>query len=351
MVKGRRTVRKFKRKEDAEAFKRSFFSLLDQHGKSSFVFARSDKQEYAQAKELAEGENLIAIVKFWRSRRKIRIAPKDVPLLGGAIESFIKSIQETRSPAHFRHVKHSLGRFVEFLGAEKPLNAISERDLAEWVSGMTQRLSPKSVRGIYCDAANFLSWCKDLKRWIIEQPIVPERALPRINRTSVKIWTPEEAERAMEFIKTKYPRFLPFYALRLFAGLRRSEAEKMRWEWIDFENKQIRVPAEICKTRDDWLLLPDFLPETVFVWLAPYASKTGLICSPNSERERFIGSKISWQKNVLRHTFATMHVAYYQNEGKTVLATRHTNTATLRTHYRGVNQTHENAVRFFSLRP
>ena len=47
----------------------------------------------------------------------------------------------------------------------------------------------------------------------------------------------------MRFIEQSYPTLVPHYALRLFAGLRTSEARKMRWEWIDFEKRTILVPA------------------------------------------------------------------------------------------------------------
>ena len=43
--------------------------------------------------------------------------------------------------------------------------------------------------------------------------------------------------------------------------------------------------------------------------------------------------------------------SWNMDDGKTILATRHTNTRTLFMHYKGVNQPREDAEKFFSLRP
>ncbi len=155
----------------------------------------------------------------------------------------------------------------------------------------------------------------------------------------------------MRWIEQNAREFVPFYALRLFVGLRTAEAEKMRWEWIDFENHRITIPAHICKTRDAWIILPEFLPDTVFHWLKPFYRKKGEIKFPYNRQANRVAKNCGWKQNVMRHTFATMHVAFYHDEGKTILATRHSNIATLRSHYRGVNQTREDAQKFFALRP
>ena len=64
-----------------------------------------------------------------------------------------------------------------------------------------------------------------------------------------------------------------------------------------------------------------------------------------------ISAACNWKTNVLRHTFATMLASWNHDDGKTILATRHTNTQTLRRHYKGVNQTREDAEKFFARRP
>jgi len=64
-----------------------------------------------------------------------------------------------------------------------------------------------------------------------------------------------------------------------------------------------------------------------------------------------ISAACNWKTNVLRHTFATMLSSWNMDDGKTILATRHTNTRTLFMHYKGVNQPREDAEKFFALRP
>ena len=69
------------------------------------------------------------------------------------------------------------------------------------------------------------------------------KAVKALKKSSVEILSAAESEAILRGIEGSEPEFLPYYALRLFAGLRASEAGKMRWEWIDFEKKTIRVPG------------------------------------------------------------------------------------------------------------
>lgn len=289
--------------------------------------------------------------------KKHYVAPVgNVPPADVAFGKFTEWLKESgRSAAHLRAIERDGRKFCAYWQGRE-LSSVRGSELNDWLFSHRD-LSPRSLKNLWDSVRNFLSWCKSAKRWIVEMPSVDLRLFPRIPSARVEIWSYAEAESALRFLEKNHPRLVPFFALRLFAGLRTSEAKKMRWEWIDFERQTIRVPAEICKTRDDWLILPQYLPNngaTVFAWLAayrPYSKESETVPSPCAKTQIRISSACNWKTNVLRHTFATMLSSWNMDDGKTILATRHTNTRTLFMHYKGVNQPREDAEKFFALRP
>jgi hypothetical protein len=59
---------------------------------------------------------------------------------------------------------------------------------------------------------------------------------------------------------------------------------------------------------------------------------------------------VPWLPNGLRHSFATYHIALYEDAGKTALALGHTDPALTFRHYRAL-RTKEEAEAYFAIRP
>lgn len=152
-----------------------------------------------------------------------------------------------------------------------------------------------------------------------------------------------------------FRRFIPFFALQLFCGIRRAEAERMRWEWIDFERKEIRMPAEITKTGDEHIMRQPFLPETVFRWLSPFRPTVftdAKILSPSTTMWAAITRRIGkWERNGMRHTFATMHVSLHGDPAKTAVLLRHRNQQRLWQNYLARLVPEDEARAYFALSP
>lgn len=359
MIKGKRIARCFSTLAAANAFSKKFFANMPSAETAPLYFDEKARVTYARIKEICGDFDPIEAVLFWK--RHGRPKAVSVPGVAECFSAFLQW-QETsgRSHGHIRELTCTMRRFVAAF-ASSPLYEIDEHALQDWLLSFPQ-LSPRSIQNLWTNTRNFLSWCKSARGWISRVPEIDTRLLPRTERKSVEIWSFREAAFAMRFIEQNYPALVPHYALRLFAGLRTSEARKMRWEWIDFEKRTILVPARdkdgsrVCKTGDDWLILPTFLPdngETVFSWLTCYRNDTlgENVPAPYTKAKVKISKSCNWKQNVMRHTFATMLASYNHDDGKTILATRHTNTQTLKRHYKGVNQTIEDSTAFFALRP
>lgn len=149
-------------------------------------------------------------------------------------------------------------------------------------------------------------------------------------------------------------------ALGFFAGLRPSEIarergkEPLRWEYIDRVAKTIRVPSSVAKTGHPRIIETAF--PVLWEWLAD-APKEGVVCDIFTTAMSRAFQKAAgyepgeWPRDGIRHTFATYHVALYQDLTKTATAMGHeSNLTMLHRHYRGLT-TKADAEKFAALSP
>lgn len=352
MVNGKIIDRRFATRADALSFARHALAEIAQHGIRTVVFPMEDRKLLEDLRQIAGDADLREIVRWWKAH--FRGVEREGVSVEQAFAEFVEWLEKSgRSAGYIHNVRITQRRFCATFGRE-PVCALDKTRIVEWLLGID--LAPKTIKNFRGDVCGFLAWCKNAKDYIAEIPVIDARLLPVVHAADVGVMSARDARAFLNYLQNRAPKFIPHYALRLFAGLRRSEAQKMRWEWIDCARRRIRVPAffngeRICKTGDTWLLLPGLIPDTIYAWLKPFARKSGAIPFPGRKAERRAVVQCKIPRNGLRHTFATMYLAWTRDEGKTTLATRHTNVATFRAHYRGVNQTKEEAALFWSLRP
>lgn len=355
-VNGKNIHKNFTTKKAAEDYARSFALKCRGKGTDAMFFDRADKELLDEIRAICGDVNPLDAVKWWKAHWNPKMQTGTT--VQQAFGEFIQWLESSgRSRGHVRNVSATGNRFCEAFGERTP-SSLQADEILEWLLNLP--IQPKSKKNVRGDISSFFLWCKSAKGLVSVIPEVDARLLPRVERASVDVWTVDEAEAALRAIEAKFPHCMPYFALRFFAGLRESEARQARWEWIDFKRRTIRVPGfqdgkRVCKTGDDWLILPNLLPNdaaTVFAWLEPHRKDTGAFEVPGkSEGEALRKQLLDGKKNVIRHTFATMLASWNLDDGKTILATRHTNVQTLHKHYKGVNQPREDVERYFALRP
>jgi integrase len=156
----------------------------------------------------------------------------------------------------------------------------------------------------------------------------------------------------------------PAIALMLFAGIRveeiyRENAGKgedvLRWDDIDFAHEAVYVRSEVAKTRVARTLRK--LPPNLWKWVPMVGEKKGPVCAVRL-REKLLAARkaaglTKWAKSILRHTFASHHVAAFGNLSATALLLRHEGDVELmnRRYREGVQITEEDGQHFFQLTP
>jgi integrase len=137
-----------------------------------------------------------------------------------------------------------------------------------------------------------------------------------------------------------------WFLLGAFAGLRSIEVRRMRWEDIDAEAGEIFIGLDVSKQSSG-------LPQRIVDFTEPltrraefFKGRTGHIVPPKSlrlyrEREKLIArmhkeKKLPWPAlpdNVLRHSFATYHLADCKDPQKTAHQLGHSSAKMVREVY------------------
>ncbi len=144
------------------------------------------------------------------------------------------------------------------------------------------------------------------------------------------------------------PALMPWLCTGLFAGLR--VAELARLDAAAFRAGKLHLDVSITKTRDRRIL--DLMPNLV-EWLDAYPPTGPLLQTNHRKRFEAVREKAglaTWPNNALRHSFATFHLAAFQDAGKTAHYTRHQSQITLHKHYIDL-ATHHDGKSYFQLTP
>ena len=106
-------------------------------------------------------------------------------------------------------------------------------------------------------------------------------------------------------------------AISFFAGLRRSEIEKIDWKDIKLSNGYITVSARNAKSSQRRNVA---ICDNLMAWLKPYAKPNGKVTKSHSiwrsgiEKAREKAGITAWPHNAGRHSFASYHANNPSNE-------------------------------------
>ena len=145
---------------------------------------------------------------------------------------------------------------------------------------------------------------------------------------------------------------LPYFAIGLFAGLRRAEIERLDWSEIDFESNLIQVTAEKSKTAMRRFVT---LQPNLRVWLMPLRQLKGAVTPGDDFKQLFEHVRVAagikeWPQNALRHSFASYHLAHFKNAASTALELGHHDSRITFAHYRELVKP-KDAERYWNIRP
>jgi integrase len=165
---------------------------------------------------------------------------------------------------------------------------------------------------------------------------------------AVGILTVEETARLLEAAPAE---LVPYIAIGAFAGIRRAELERLDWKEVDLQCGLIEVTAKNAKSaRRRFVKIQPNLAK----WLQPYAQLSGNVAPPKY-RELLDGAREAagieqWPHNALRHSFASYHLARFNDAAALALELGHTNSNLVFQHYRQLVKPKQ-AERYWKIAP
>ena len=149
------------------------------------------------------------------------------------------------------------------------------------------------------------------------------------------------------------PEIQAVVAIGLFAGLRRSEIDRMTWEDIHFEKGFLEVKAKNSKSAARRLV--EIRP-CLRAWLEPLRQPHGKLMPTEMIYRRRLNDAskaagiMNWPNNALRHSFASYHLAAFQDASALALEMGHSTTRMIFQHYRALVTTAE-ALSYWNISP
>jgi integrase len=263
--------------------------------------------------------------------------------LGDAVRELVRTKTAANCrPAYVTSLEQYLSRWARGQEA-KPIAKVNLSEIDAFLGG----LPSLSSRATAINRLSTLFSFAVRKGWRLDNPC--ERVeRPRIDNGTPAILTVEEVKRALRFVRSNMPRFIPWLALALFAGVRPEEADKLTWESIDLKRRLVTLDAATTKVRRRRIV---HLKPVAVAWLR----LKGDLPLPRITRRRYLRRLrdalgwSEWKKDVLRHTAASYWLAS-EPDAAAVARELGNSEKVLLTHYVDLVDDRE-AKKFWALRP
>lgn len=306
---GKRERRVFKSRTAAETWYRQRRGELKRMGQVAFSLTDVDRLRYMAADAQLRGagltlEEVVANAIASGVKRCSSVKLRD------AWEALIlDKAGAGRRSNYLKRLRHTGKALCDGVGYDTEVKAITKADMRAWWDAQTQwGLATK--RGIL--QAIRVAWAFFVANDMAQEDVTASIAGVTVDSHVPDVLTPEQCEKLLAET-LKQPQLVPYVAVSLFAGLRRSEASVITWDDIDLENGWLTVRPEVSKTRSRRVIN---LHPTCVEWLK-LGGKLPLGIDSRPIRNLFKTTIPRGMKNPLRHTAATMLLGLFEDAGKT----------------------------------
>ena len=306
--------------------------------------------EFAEEASVTQGSKAEIIAAF---RRIVRTGVSSIEEMGRSVtfETAVRSsltARRVRRPSTVADLRSYMQRMLSFERLNKlPLNCVTHEHCLEMLRSHFSH-SPHVFRKAKAVLHSIFSfgqrsgWCRHNPAKVIEcPPVYEERIVPLTGRQIRVLLRTCREERDLQPM-------LPCLLLLLWCGVRPGEVRRLRWRDIDKREKVIYIEGRASKTGGPRAvplrgaareLLQHKMPEDEMI--AP-RNWTRLW-----QRLRKRAGLKAWQRDVLRHTFASYHLKCFHNLSQLQVEMGHRDSNLLRTRYLNVRHVSSSTARRF----
>jgi integrase len=297
----------FGTKSEAQTYVRLKETELLNQGKEGVTFSSALRVMAQEADDRLRpyGRKISDAVDFYI--KHLEATTRSVPLKVAMNELIENRKASGASVRYCNDLRLRIGRFCKDFPKQR-MSEISITDVDNWLSAL--QLAPITRNTFRRDLRTLFSFGMT-RRYCAENPVLQTR---KAKETDGDIEILSVAQTA-KLLESASEGTLPFWAIGAFAGLRRSEIERLDWAQVDFESGVIEVKARHSKTATRRLVM---MQPNLCAWLAPYRAHRGNFCPENlrvrieADRDR-AGLRENWPPNALRHSFGSYHLAHFKD--------------------------------------
>lgn len=307
----RRRSKFFPTRAAAEVYAEAKSTELKNFGLRALYLEDSVKEDALRGIELLAPFNrsLLEAVRFYAAHleRNQRTCSLDVLFR----EFSHEKERQQLSQSHLSDLKARVGRFIAAF-PNRSVNSVQADEIGEWIQALP--LGPQSKLHFRRSLHSFFGFA--VRQKYADHNPVADTPKIKVPEKEVQIYKPEEVSRLLASADAAA---LPYLALGAFAGIRRAELLRLKWEDIRFDTGNIFIGAQIAKTRSR-RVIP--IMENLREWLCSYVNYTGLIIPHPAALQKRLGDArkragVCWRANGLRHSFASYRLAVTNDIGQT----------------------------------
>lgn len=342
-VDGKRKVLYKKDKTEAEELFLIMRKEEEEYGRLAFALSAEERVTAVKIFELLSPEDALKLIRLH--------APKsaDCIKIDALFEEMVENMKRlNRKAGSITATRASMRMFLNDFGS-RHINEITEDDVYKHVQALSGALAPNTIRGR-------ITAIKQLFNFAVRRSYLPKNPAQYIERPSreevlPEIFEVEQVQRIMSEAEDVCPEACPELAISLWAGLRISELDQLKWEDVKLDRRLIVVRPEVAKSRRSRNVE---ISDNLYNWLDKYKGDARYVSSGRLRENR---NKImqcldfGWVHNGCRHSFASYLLALTENVEKVSFQLGHGGSSQmLDTHYRALCTSGE-ANDFFDINP
>jgi integrase len=267
---------------------------------------------------------------------------------GELVDNYLASRERSNLSAHhLADIRTRLTCFREAFG-ERPARTMAAAELEEWLYGRCDGRRAQTLAHWRATLRAFFAWALGQK--LIDFNPADGIARPKVVRSAPAIWTPENLSKLLAAAPAD---LRPVLAIGAFSGLRTSELLKLTWAEVNLSRGFIEIVAAKAKSARRRLVK---IEPNLVEWLAPCDGSSGKLWPHNEVRYHVSARRLArelgleWPANGLRHSYASYHLARFEDAGRTALQMGHTTSHLIFEHYRELVSP-QDAQRYWEIRP
>ncbi len=260
------------------------------------------------------------------------------------LEATKRSITIEQLKKEFIEVKHGKGISVRYKLDLKHRLSRFAKDFGAWnTATITSSHIDNWLKDLYLSAQsqnNYRAVLSSMFTYAVNRGYAQDNPVARVEKSKIVGEAPEifTVSEIAKLLNAATIEVLPILAIGAFAGLRMAEIFRLEWKDIDLNREFIHISAKNAKSAKRRLV--KILPNLA-AWISLYAKPDGKLWAQSDStwrvRLRTVMKKAKltkWPENGLRHSYASYHLARFQNANALALEMGHADTSMIFSHYR-----------------